>query len=265
MRKAYNIVAALFAAMCLAAQERPRHSTPERETINPLAAENAKRGQQQFLKSCAFCHGTDANGGAEGPSLVRSALVRHDDNGNLIGQVIREGRPDKGMPRIPLTSGQIADVVAFLHAKVTVSDRTSPSRPSSQYALKLLLTGDAAAGRRYFYGAGGCSGCHSPAGDLAGISKKYAPADLQTRFLYPAGEPRRATVTLPSGQQVEGELLHESAFNIAIRDSAGWYRSWPADQVKMEIHDPLAAHRRLLRKYTEHDMHNLFAYLETLK
>jgi cytochrome c oxidase cbb3-type subunit 3 len=230
-----------------------------------MAAQNVQRGRKAFLHYCSFCHGTDANGGTEGPNLVRSGLVRHDKNGELIGQVIREGRPSKGMPPVPLTTSQIADVVAFLHARLAESDRTSPRRPSSDYALKLLLTGNAEAGKAYFNGAGGCSGCHSPTGDLAGVAKKYAPADLQTRFLYPEGQPRTATITPPSGAQVKGELLDKDAFSVSIRDGNGWYRSWPLGDVKVEIHDPLVAHRELLRKYTNADVHNLFAYLETLK
>src|SRR5271165_6729379 len=85
-----------------------------------LAQQNdaAKRGQQQYSKSCAFCHGAGADGGAEGPSLIRSALLRHDNNGDLIGPVIREGRPDKGMPAVPLTAAQMAETVAFLHAQL---------------------------------------------------------------------------------------------------------------------------------------------------
>ena len=230
-----------------------------------MIAENVLRGRKEFLQTCSFCHGTDANGGAEGPNLMRSGLVRHDSNGDLIGQVIREGRPNKGMPAFPLKPNQIADIVAFLHARLGVSDRTSPRGPSSDYALKLLLTGTAEAGKAYFNGAGGCSGCHSPIGDLAGIAKKYAPPDLQSRFLYPEGHPRTAIITLHSGAQVKGELLDTDAFNVSIRDENGWYRSWPLDSVTVEVQDPLAAHRALMRRYTNTDVHNLFAYLETLK
>ncbi|MGH9697485.1 MAG: c-type cytochrome, partial [Bryobacteraceae bacterium] len=132
-------------------------------SLAALGQESAKRGQGQFAQTCGFCHGPDANGGAEGPNLMRSMIVRHDENGNLIGEVIRDGRPTKGMPAIALNSAQIADVVAFLHRRLEESDRRSPRRPND-YALKLLLTGDAAAGKTFFYGAGGCSKCHSPSG-----------------------------------------------------------------------------------------------------
>jgi cytochrome c oxidase cbb3-type subunit III len=225
---------------------------------------SAKRGQAQFVQTCGFCHGPDANGGAEGPNLMRSMLVRHDENGNLIGPVIRDGRPTKGMPPVALNSAQIADVVAFLHMRLKESDLRSPRRPKD-YALKLLLTGDAARGKTFFNAAGGCSKCHSPSGDLAGIGNKYPPADLQARFLYPPDVVKTATVTIASGQQFKGELFYVDQFRIAIKDSDGWYQSWPCSEVKIEIHDPLAAHLELLPKYTDAAMHDMFAYLEMLK
>ena len=239
-----------------------RPQIADHEAVSPEAM---KRGQSQFAQSCAFCHGPNANGGAEGPSLIRSSLVRHDNGGDLIGQVIREGRPDRGMPPISLNAGQIADVVAFLHARVSVSDRTSAGRPSHDYSPKRLLTGNAEQGNIFFNGGGGCSSCHSPTGDLAGIAAKYSPVDLQARFLYPVGKRPTATITLKSGAKITGILIRMDAFSVAIQDADGWHHSWPVDEVKVEVHDPLAAHVKLLEKYTDADVHNLFAYLETFK
>ncbi len=225
----------------------------------------SRRGQQQYARSCAFCHGAGGDGGAEGPSLIRSALLRHDNNGDLIGPVIREGRPEKGMPAVPLSASQIADTVAFLHAQLKRLDKTSPGKPSrDHYTLDLLLTGNAEAGKQYFHGAGGCAGCHSPTGDLAAIAKKYAPADLQTRFLYPTGKVPSATVTLASGAKVEGTLVQMDGFNLSIKDHDGWPHTWPLSAVKVEIKDPLAAHRELLKTIRNADIHDLFAYLVTL-
>lgn len=240
--------------------------------MGPLAAADdelsqsaaAKRGQVQFSQSCGFCHGPDATGTSEGPDLIRSSLVRHDDHGNLIGPVIRSGRPDKGMPPVRLTEDQIAEVVAFLHWRLEDAGRASPEE-AHDLPLKTLLTGNAEAGKSYFNGPGGCSHCHSPSGDLAGIAKKYSPADLQARFLYPHDVSKTATVTTASGQRISGELAYQDAFSIAIKDHDGWYHSWPRNKVKFQIHDPLAAHLELLHRYSEADVHNLFAYLETLQ
>ena len=233
----------------------------------PENAATLDRGRKLFEQSCGFCHGPDATG-ARGPDLVRSPLVAHDVNGNLIGEVIRRGRPDKGMPPIAaMTDEQLADIAAFLHARA--AEAIGSSRVPKSYPVEKLLTGNADAGKGFFNGAGGCKNCHSPTGDLAAIATKYSPIELEAHMLYPGG--RQATaqatavVTLPSGEQIKGPLVHVDDFMISLRDATGWYRSFSRDRVKVEVQDPLTAHRELLGKLTQADVHNLFAYLETLK
>ena len=168
------------------------------------------------------------------------------------------------MPALPLSNATIQDIVAFLHMRVGEAARSS--HVGGDYPLERLLTGNADAGRAYFNGAGKCASCHSPTGDLAGIAKKYAPLFLEERILAPR-PPGHApvTVTTPSGEQIDGKLDHLDEFSISMRDASGWYRSWPRGQVKVSVHDPLQAHHDMLTKYTDADIHNLFAYLETLK
>jgi len=229
-------------------------------------AAQVERGRIQFQKTCAFCHGPDANGGSTGPDLMRSAVVRHDEKGDHIGPVIRNGFPDKGMPAFQLTNDQIMDIVAFLSFRLDESDRRSPAETSANYSLSKLLVGNAKAGKEFFYGAGKCSSCHSPTGDLKGIAGKFPPAELQARMIYPHRGPRpMATVTDASGKQYTGPIRLLTHYDIAIVDSDGWYRSWPLSSVKVKIDDRLAAHRKLLSVLTDAEMHNLFAYLETLK
>jgi cytochrome c oxidase cbb3-type subunit 3 len=139
------------------------------------------------------------------------------------------------------------------------------NRVPRDYPIEKLLTGDATKGKAYFFGAGHCDSCHSPTGDLAGIAKKYSPIDLEARFLYPGGAHRSATVTLATGEKISGTVAHYDEFTIALHDGSGWYRSWARNKVKVEIRDPLEKHRALLSQYTDADVHNLFAYLETLK
>ena len=133
------------------------------------------RGQSQFKQSCGFCHAPDATG-ARGPDLVRSKIVAHDVNGNLIGEVIRNGRPDKGMPPLPLNPEQITAIAAFLHNRA--HEALESGQVPEKYPLAKLLTGNAEAGKAYFHGAGGCKACHSPTGDLKGIAGKYSPLRL---------------------------------------------------------------------------------------
>jgi cytochrome c oxidase cbb3-type subunit 3 len=221
-----------------------------------------ERGHKQFEQACGFCHGPDATG-ARGPDLVRSPLVAHDVKGDKIGEVIRLGRPDKGMPAMPVTDQQVLDIAAYLHARA--AEALKSAEIPSMYPMEKLLTGDPEAGKTYFNGAGSCKSCHSPAGDLATIATKYSPIDLEARMLYPRGRNSIAVVTLPSGEQVKGPLAHADDFVIALRDDSGWYRSFLRDRVKVELQDPLAVHRELLDKLTQADVHNLFAYLESLK
>ena len=226
-----------------------------------------ERGHKQFGESCGFCHGADATGG-RGPDLVRSPLVAHDVKGNEIGEVVRRGRPDKGMPpQANLTDEQITDIAAFLHERAK-EGLESAGIPRG-YPIEKLLTGNADAGKAFFNGAGGCKNCHSPTGDLAGVAGKYSPVELEAHMLYPGhrkeGPRSTAIVTLPSGEQIKGQVVHADDFVIGLRDSSGWYRSFSRDRVKVEIQDPLAAHRELLNKLTQADVHNLFAYLASLK
>lgn len=253
----------LFATLLLASiglrsqAQGPPQSTPEQRAA-------VDRGRTQFQQACGFCHGPDATG-ARGPDLVRSALVAHDVNGDLIGEVIQNGRPDKGMPALPLTAAQISDISAFLHARS--KEAVESSGVPSDYPFEKLLTGNANRGKAYFEGAGGCSGCHSPTGDLAGIAHKYNSIELQAHMLYPDDKPVLATVTLPTGEQISGIVSHVDDFTVGVRigDKNGWYRSFPRSKVKLELKDPLAAHRELLPKISQTQMHDLFTYLYSLK
>jgi cytochrome c oxidase cbb3-type subunit III len=223
-----------------------------------------ERGRAQFKSSCGFCHGNDATG-SRAPDLVRSAILSHDENGDLVAPVIRNGRPDKGMPAFStLKDSQIADIVTFLHAQAYAALHSA--QVPGDYPLEKLLTGNADAGKAYFNGAGGCSNCHSPTKDLAGIAKKYSPVDLQQHMVYPQHEAKStAVVTTTDGKRFEGTVIHDDEYYIGIIGKDGWYQSWPRNKVKAEVHDPLQAHRDLMERYTDADIHNLFAYLETLK
>src|SRR5580698_6669967 len=121
-----------------------------------------ERGHKQFEQACGFCHGPDATG-ARGPDLVRSPLVAHDVKGDLIGSVIHNGRPDKGMPAMPLPDAQVNDIAAFLHARAAAA-QGSNGVPDT-YPVEKLLTGNADSGKAFFNGASSCNKCHSPTGD----------------------------------------------------------------------------------------------------
>lgn len=234
------------------------------------------RGKNLFVATCGFCHGANATGGESGPNLVRSVLVLHDNKGDQIGPVVHNGRPAKGMPAFPsLTPAQITDIAEFLKS------RYQAAANRGAYQIQNIITGDAKAGEAFFNGQGKCNTCHSVTGDLAGIAKRCEPDALQSKLLYPGarrrgeggedGKSKRsiptATVTLPSGQTFTGELGHLDDFNVSILDEKGEYHSWTLDNsnINVSVRDPLAAHVELLQKFTNSEMHNVLAYLETLK
>jgi cytochrome c oxidase cbb3-type subunit 3 len=259
----WSVAALLLLAEAGAGQQHQPTPAPHEQPAEDPAA--VQRGQALFRSTCGFCHGEDATG-ARAPDLVRSVIVSHDNQGDLVGPVIRNGRPDMGMPSfVKLSDDQVRDIVAFLHHQAY--EALQSGHVSGDYPAAKLLTGNAEAGKQFFYSAGNCSHCHSVTGDLAGIATKLKPIDLQQHMIYPSRKeiPKTATVTLANGKRYEGKLAHKDEFEIAIVCQDGWYRSWPLNEVKTEIHDPLAAHRELTSKYTDRDIHNLFAYLETLK
>ena len=82
-----------------------------------------------FVSECGFCHGTNAKGGSGGADLVRSTIVLDDEQGDKIGPVILNGRPDRGMPAFSMTKDQIADIAAFLRDRTTTRANCSSVVP----------------------------------------------------------------------------------------------------------------------------------------
>lgn len=242
-----------------------RPAYPVRPPADPAVV---GRGRQIFSANCSFCHGSDARGGEGGPNLIRSELVLDDNNGELITPVVQNGRPDKGMPKFDLSNEDIASIAAFLHS-MPVGGRAATTGTVNP------LVGDANAGEAYFNGAGKCATCHSVSGDLAGIGAKYTDVRaLQGAML--SGEPRgesaesphkTVTVTLSDGQTVEGTLYQVDDFIVSLVDANGNYHSYVrhGDSPKVVIKDPLQPHLDMLRTLKDDDIHNLTAYLVTLK
>jgi mono/diheme cytochrome c family protein len=218
------------------------------------------RGKDLYGTNCAFCHGKEAAGGNSGPDLLRSVLVNHDEKGELIGPVIRQGRSSKGMPGFHLEDDQISDLVAFLH------QRNRDARLRFTYKVSSVAIGDALAGKAYFESH--CAGCHVANHDLAGIASNFQSDELQQRWLAPGGLSTDVTVsvTLSTGQKYTGKLKHLDEFNVSLYDSQGNYRSFPLNsKTKVEIQDPLDGHRKLLEQLSDTDMHDVTTFLETLK
>lgn len=262
-------IAVLIAGIAAAQQSiqspaaRPRPKSVKQD----YPAAQVATGERSFTSQCGFCHGRDAAGGETGPDLTLSDLVAEDNRGDKIGPLVRRGRPDEGMPAFPLSAVELESIVAFLHSQQAKFASLAGGRRTVDAAD--LATGDAQAGSRYFNGAGGCSACHSPTGDLAGVAARYQGLALLQRMLYPSNRPAPArpkvTVTLASGVTLSGPLVKEDEFTITVPDSSGTLQTYEKNAAQFKIDNPLAAHFEQLGKYTDQDMHDVFAYLNTLK
>lgn len=264
----FLITAAVLASAAASAQApkpaapKPAMGAPAPEVALP-PSKVVQTGGSLFVQQCGFCHGRDAGGGETGPDLTGSKLVAADVNGDKITPVIRNGRPENGMPRFDLSDSDLAALVAFIHfQKVEAASRKGGRRGVD---VADLQTGDAEAGKRYFNGPGTCSSCHSPTGDLAGVAKRFEGLKLEERMLYPRGAKAKVTVTLANGQSLTGELVYRDEFTIGMRDSAHRYHAWPASSVHYTVDAPAEKHADLLARYTDDDIHNLMAYLQTLR
>ena len=237
-----------------------------------------ERGRALLVEHCGFCHGANARGGSGGPDLTRSVMVQEDEGGKQLGAFLRVGRPDRGMPKFDLPEPQMVDLAAFLHSAIYLNANRRT------YKILDILVGDARAGEAYFNGAGRCRTCHSPTGDLKGVGAKYEPVVLQQRLLMPRGRPAgpaapsgplyaeptaiKVTVTMPSGESVSGGLVRLTDFDVTLYDTgSGRIRSFlrNGDSPKVVVTDPLQAHTDHLTKWTDAEMHNMTAYLASLK
>jgi cytochrome c oxidase cbb3-type subunit 3 len=239
-----------------------------------------ERGRELLVARCGFCHGANARGGQGGPDLTRSALVQDDEDGKQLGEFLRVGRPDAGMPKFELPQEPLSDLATFLHATVYLAANRR------FYQILDIVIGDARAGEAFFNGAGQCSGCHSVTGDLKGVGGKYDPATLQNRLVMPRGgrgaapapgsvppayldrNAIKVTVTLPAGQSFSGALVRVTDFDVTLYDPAteqvrSWFRS--GDVPRVTVVDPLQAHVDMWTRWTDADMHNVTAYLAGLK
>lgn len=237
----------------------------------------ADRGRRTYVAQCINCHGTQARGTDSGANLVRSVLMLHDRFGSELGPFLKKGHPMQGGgPSAGLSDDEVKDLAHFVRQRINDTLRGSPIFEAGN-----VLTGNAKAGETYFNGKGGCTACHSPTGNLAGYGRRYTPINIQQRLLFPPGPARgrgaaapagvspiavRVTVTPAGGAAVSGVLVQMDDFTVALRDASGQYHSFrrsPTLSVTKTV--PLAAHIALLDTITDTELHDVVAYLESLK
>lgn len=226
-------------------------------------ADAIERGLPAYNSTCGYCHGERGKGGKAGPDLIASLVTLHDEDGVQIEGFVR-GPEHSKIVKIDASNSQIFDIAAYLHSRVVYASGRG------QVHVSEVLVGDAKAGEQYFNGAGGCNKCHSPGGDLKGVGGKYDPPTLQERLVMPGrgrGGRGTATVTLPSGETIKGTPLLVTDFYVTLRLADGLTRTWARDHgvPRVEITNPLQPHIDIMTRLSDTDMHNLTAYLATLK
>jgi cytochrome c oxidase cbb3-type subunit III len=253
---------------------------------DPDPPEVIAKGRAVYDTECRACHGPDLRGGERGgPNLLRSAVMLNDRNGELLEPVVRGSHKDR-VSATALTSDDVKATASYIHSILALAPGQGAPPPGPPVELKVLV-GDAAAGEKYF--AVKCASCHSATGDLKGIgARNLGPAQLQNMWIAggsaggrrgapPPTGPRPApmttrrettvVVTLPSGEKYEGRLERIDDFLVSMTQADGTPRSFRrmADVPKVEVRDPLEAHRNLLPVYTDKDIHDVTAYLASLK
>jgi cytochrome c oxidase cbb3-type subunit 3 len=170
---------------------------------------------------------------------------------------------EKGMPSFSLSAPELTSLVAFIHSQQDKAMSQTGTRRGVD--VSDLQTGNVEAGKRYFNGTGGCASCHSVTGDLSGIASRYQGLKLEQQMLYPKDAKSTVAVTLPSGKVFKGTLAYLDEFTVILIDPEGVYHSWSASKVKYKVDAPVNAHVELFDKYTDDDIHNLMAYLQTIR
>ena len=262
MNRHLRIVFGLALGLGLCAAASLRAQFPKAE-VDPTQAD---RGAKLYSTNCARCHGDDARGTPAGPDLIRSVAVLRDRREQLHGSELGPMMRTLPQHNFKFNDKEAAELSQFLTQAINKILRSGYNdQPTG------LLSGNAKAGEAYFNGAGGCSKCHSPAGDLAGVGKRYTTAALQQKFLFPGSGFRVATrmqgtVKLRGGKSYSGDVIRIDDFNVTLRGADGVSRTFSRTPgTTVTTVDPFAAHNALLDKYTDADIHNLTAYLDTLK
>jgi mono/diheme cytochrome c family protein len=266
------LLVATGSTVAVSAQGRGVLSGPGPGEKHILDAAAADRGRTVWAAECITCHGTQARGTERGPNLTRSIVMLRDRNASELGPFLKKGHSmQSGRPSTSLTDAQVQEVGHFIHQRIN----EILAKGIGFFKTENVLTGNAGAGATFFNGDGKCSTCHSPTGNLAGVGTRYDPVTLQQRFLFPTGRGRGAgpnpaavtvTVTPASGSAVSGVLVQLDDFDVTLRDAGGVTRTFRrSPTLKVVKTDPLQAHRLLLDTITDRQIHDLVAYLVTVK
>lgn len=254
-------------------------SYPARPAADPAVV---AAGKALWDASCGKCHASDLRGTPTGINLVRSQMVLDDQHGEIVGKFLQNSHAKGQAAKTDWNADQLLAVATYMHTFQNYRSIVMP--PDINGAI--LAVGNAKAGETYF--GAHCASCHSVTGDLKGVGTKYAePRTLQNALVAGGGgggrggrggaDPTAAeaasrrtvtvTVTMPDGKKYEGRQILRDDFLVTLVDQDGVQRTIRrnGDVPKVEVHDPMKAHRDMLLTLQDEDIHNLTAYLVTVK
>jgi putative heme-binding domain-containing protein len=267
------LAAALFAGLAWlpvsARQDDPKPHNPL--AGNPRAIRD---GQSTFRVNCSYCHGLDASGGFRAPSLATGRFV-HGDSDDAIFNNILHGIPGTQMPASDLSEAETWELIAYLRSLAP------PAAPPA--------SGNAAEGKKYFFGEGFCDKCHMVRGqggrfgpDLTRIGalrpreslieslrepgKVIAERSLPVDFGMTAVLYEVVKVTTAGGQELSGVPLNEDNFSLQLMGFDGKLHLWLKKDLKKIVHEgassmPVYGPKEL----PEARLQDLLAYLQSLR
>jgi PQQ-dependent dehydrogenase (methanol/ethanol family) len=193
---------------------------------SPFAA-----AQNEFERTCAGCHGSGGGGGDRAPALAGNPDLRRLDASG-IAAIIRRGTP-RGMPAF-MALPQADAIAAWL-------------KSMNESALRAAPPEKIAAGEAFFFGAGGCAGCHMVKGrggvngpDLSGIAARSTLQEINAWLDNPSSRTgikslsvcpfwafcpdfqwAAATVTLIDGSQLRGFVRGQTEHEVDLQTFDG--------------------------------------------
>lgn len=218
----------------------------------------AARGEPLFVQNCAFCHGQTGRG-ATAPSLITSDRVLADDHGEHLAPFLKKGAIEKGMPGFPtMADQQLTDIAEFLHLQVEdVANRGA-------YHVLNILVGNAAMGKAFVESH--CMSCHTADAFTHVASRFRSPEQLQRHWIWPSHDGTVTAIVKSQSGTISGKVVRMDDFHITVVDGSGKALTIERKPgVDIQIKDALAPHQELLITLANDDMHNVTAYLETLK
>jgi PQQ-dependent dehydrogenase (methanol/ethanol family) len=238
------------------------------------AQEPFAAAKDDFEKNCAVCHGSGGGGGDRAPALADNPDLRRLD-AKGIEAIIQRGMPG-GMPSFAsLPQATRTGIATWLKSMNDSALRASPPQ-------------QVAAGENFFFGEGGCGGCHMVKGrggsngpDLSGIGAGATLTEINGWLDNPTAQMGKktlnicpfwafcpdfqwapSTVTLKSGETLKGFIRNQTEHEVDLQTYDGKFHLLDESQYSAVARGK-QSHMPVLHA-TADQRRDLIAYLSSL-